>query len=72
MPQCRESKEKRKPNPAQWLGLKALIRGVRVGGRKRKQKKKAQGKQQRINIRRLIRKGGLEGIAGGLEGIKKW
>jgi hypothetical protein len=42
-------------------GLKGIEK--RVGGRKRikeKEKKKVWGEHQRINIRRSIRKGGLE------------
>jgi len=46
------------------VGLRALIRGLGVGGRKRVKGriKKAWGEHQRIYIRRSIRKGGLEGI----------
>ena len=44
------------------MGLRALIRGLGVGGRKkrekRKQKKKAWGEHQRIDIHRSIRKDG--------------
>jgi hypothetical protein len=42
-------------HPAQWVGLKALRRGLGVGGRKRKKKKKVEGRHQRIYIRRSIR-----------------
>jgi hypothetical protein len=42
--------------------LKALIRGLGVGGSKRKNKKKARGEHQRIYIRRSIKNGGLKGI----------
>ena len=52
--------------PSAVGGLKGIDKRVGVGGRKRKQKKKAQGQHQRINIRRSIRKGGLEGMVGGL------
>jgi len=36
-----KSKRKKKAtHPSQWVGLKALIRGLGVGGRKRKRKAK--------------------------------
>jgi hypothetical protein len=35
-----DERQTRQTHPAQWVGLKTLIRGLGVGGRKRKQKKK--------------------------------
>jgi hypothetical protein len=33
-------RKKKETHPAQWVGLKALIRGLGVGGRKRKKDRK--------------------------------
>jgi hypothetical protein len=35
--------KKRQTHPAQWVGLRSLIRGLGVGGRKRERKEKGTG-----------------------------
>ena len=47
----KESKRKKKEtHPAQWMGLKALITGLGVGGRKRIKEKRKQNEKRKAKV----------------------